>query len=140
MTAWAVTQTERFKAALMGAGVADWRSFHGTSNIPTWDAIFYGTPGRPANPYDRAGPYAHFSALAHVASIRTPTLILHGERDECVPVGQGYQFFRALRERGVPVEMTVYPRAGHGLKERAHQRDMLTRSVEWFCRHLRPGE
>jgi dipeptidyl aminopeptidase/acylaminoacyl peptidase len=82
------------------------------------------------------GPYAHFSPLTRVDHVRTPTLILHGERDECVPVGQGYQFFRALRDRGVPVEMTVYPRAGHGPRERAHVRDVATRTVEWLCKYL----
>lgn len=136
MSAWAVTQTDRFKAAVMGAGLADWRSFHGATNIPTWDAIFYGTVGQPADPYDVAGPYARFSPLTHIDRVRTPTLILHGERDECVPVGQGYQFFRALRDRGVPVEMTVYPRAGHGPRERAHVRDVAIRGVDWLCHYV----
>jgi len=136
MTAWAVTQTDRFKAAVMGAGIADWRSFHGVSNIPTWDALFYGSPGQPADPYEPAGPYARFSPLAHVGRARTPTLILHGEKDECVPVGQGYQFLRALRERGVPSAMTVYPRAGHGPRERAHQKDAATKAVDWFARYV----
>ncbi len=136
MTAWAVTQTDRFKAAVMGAGIADWRSFHGVTNIPTWDAIFYGPSGEPADPYAVAGPYAHFSPLTYIDRVRTPTLILHGECDECVPVGQGYQFFRALRDRGVPVEMTVYPRAGHGPRERAHVRDVATRTAEWLCTYL----
>ncbi len=136
MTAWAITQVDCFKAAVMGAGIADWRSFHGVSNISTWDALFYGTLGRPADPYDPDGPYERFTALAHLDRVTTPTLILHGERDECVPVGQGYQMLRALRDRGVTAEMTVYPRAGHGPRERAHQKDMQERGVAWFRRYL----
>jgi len=136
MSAWAITQSDRFKVAIVGAGIADWRSFHGTTNIPTWDAIFYGLPGHPADPYDLEGPYTRFSPLTHVDNARTPTLILHGEQDECVPVGQGYQLFRALRDQGTPAEMTVYPRAGHALKERAHLRDRYARMADWFNRYL----
>lgn len=138
MSAWAVTQTDRFKAAVMGAGIADWRSFHGGTNIPTWDALFYGAPGRPADPYDLSGPYARFSPLTHIDRVRTPTLILHGERDDCVPVGQGYQFLRALRDRGVPARLRVYPRARHGPTERAHARDIALKAVDWFAARLTP--
>ena len=139
MSAWAVTQTDRFKAAVMGAGIADWRSFHGVTNIPTWDALFYGAPGRPADPYDLSGPYVRFSPLTHIDRARTPTLILHGERDDCVPVGQGYQFLRALRDRGVPARLRIYPRAKHGPNERAHERDTARQAVDWFARYLTPG-
>jgi len=141
MTAWAVTRTNRFKAAVMGAGIADWRSFHGASNIPTWDALFYGDPAERerADPYDPAGPYARYSPITHVARVGAPTLVLHGERDTCVPVGQGYQFFRALRDRGVPAAMTVYPGAGHGPRLRAHVKDVQTRGVAWLCRYMGVG-
>lgn len=71
--------------------------------------------------------------------MRTPTLILHGERDIDVPLGQGLQFYRALRDRGVPVSMTVYPRAGHGPSERAQMRDVAERFVEWTARYLEGG-
>ncbi|MGH2346542.1 MAG: prolyl oligopeptidase family serine peptidase, partial [Chloroflexota bacterium] len=114
MAAWAVTQTDRFKAAMMGAGICDWRSFHGVSRLHAWDAAFHGTADKDADPYDPDGPYVRFSPITYVDRVRTPTLILHGERDEDVPIGQGLQFYRALRDRGVPVSMTVYPRAGHG--------------------------
>jgi len=66
-------------------------------------------------------------------------LILHGERDDCVPVGQGYQFLRALRDHGVPARLRVYPRAKHGPNERAHERDTALQAVDWFARYLMPG-
>lgn len=131
MTAWAVTQTDRFKAAVMGAGISDWLSFHGTSNLPTWDVQAY-----QADPYDPEGPFVRFSPITYVHQVKTPTLILHGEKDPYVPVGQAYQFLRALKELGVPVELVVYPREGHGILEKAHVRDQLERIVAWFEKTL----
>lgn len=131
MTAWAVTRTDRFKAAVMGAGISDWLSFHGTSNLPTWDAQAY-----QADPYDPEGPFVRFSPITYVHQVKTPTLILHGEKDPYVPVGQAYQFFRALKELGVPVELVIYPREGHGILEKAHVRDQLERIVAWFEKML----
>jgi dipeptidyl aminopeptidase/acylaminoacyl peptidase len=136
MSAWAVSQTGRFKAAVMGAGLSDWRSFHGVSRLHSWDALFYGRDGKDADPYDLDGPYTRFSAITFVDHVHTPTLILHGECDLDVPIGQGLQFYRALRDRGIPVSMTVYPRAGHGPSERAQMRDVALRFIEWVCRYL----
>jgi dipeptidyl aminopeptidase/acylaminoacyl peptidase len=138
MVAWAITQTARFKAAVMSCGIVDWRSFHGVSVLNTWDAIFYGPPGQPADAYDLAGPHARFSPLAYIDRVSTPTLILHGAADELVPVSQGYQFLRALRDHNVPSRLTVYPRAGHGFSERAHERDALTQTLDWFTTYLVP--
>ncbi len=105
LTAWAVTQSNRFKAAMMGAGISDWHNMHAQTNI---------ADGR----------------------VTTPTLILHGEDDPAVPVAQAYAFYRALRERNVPVELVVYPREGHGLNEKAHLRDAIERQLRWFERYL----
>ena len=131
MSAWAITQTDRFKAAMMGAGIANWRSFHGVSNLSTWDRRYL-----EADPYELGGPFDHFSPVMHIRNVRTPTLILHGEQDAYVPVGQAYEFFRALREHDVETELVVYPREGHGILETPHARDMLSRTVDWFERHL----
>lgn len=136
MTAWTITQTDRFKAAIMGAGIANWHSFHGVSNVPTWDRLFYSG----ANPHSLSGPFADFSAIFQVDRVRTPTLILHGEQDPCVPVGQGYEFFRALKDCGVETEMVVYPREGHGLSEKAHLRHLQERAIGWYRSHLNAQE
>lgn len=130
MTAWAVTQTARFRAAVMGAGISNWRSFHGVSDIPTWDELFH-----QAQAY-QPGPYERMSPVTYAARVCTPTLILHGEQDACVPVGQAYEFFRALKDHGIPVELVVYPREGHGIAEHKHLEDLYGRLGEWFVRHL----
>lgn len=131
LTAWAITQTQRFKAAVVGAGITDWLSFHGVSEIPTWDAAYL-----KATPYGGAA-YSARAPLTHIADVTTPTLMHHGEKDTCVPVGQAYQFHRALRERAVECQLRVYPREPHGLRERAHVKDMQEATVGWFVSHLK---
>jgi dipeptidyl aminopeptidase/acylaminoacyl peptidase len=132
MTAWAVTQTTRFKAAMMGAGVSDYHSFHAQTNIQDWDErILMATPN------EQPEVYRQHSAITHVKSVTTPTLIVHGEKDPCVPVNQAYAFYHALRELGVPVELAVYPREGHGFLERDHITDWTARMLRWMTTYLR---
>jgi dipeptidyl aminopeptidase/acylaminoacyl peptidase len=131
--AWAVSQTNRFRAAVMGAGISHWLSFHGKSSLADWDAIHYA-----ASPYEAEGPFQKFSPLSYFQNLQTPTLILHGEEDDDVPVEQAYAFFRALKDKGVPTELIVYPREDHGVKERQHLLDMSIRVLAWFKRYLTP--
>lgn len=134
MTAWAVTQTHRFKAGVMGAGPSDWGMMVMTSDLPTFEAVLAGS-----RPWDGVGPHraAEISPISYAANVQTPVLILHGKNDERVPVSQAVGFERALRERGVPVELVTYPREPHGIREQAHQRDILRRVVAWFDRWLK---
>ena len=131
IAAWAVSQTDRFKAAVMGAGISHWVSFHGKSCLAAWDELYYR-----CSPYEREGPYQDFSPVHHWERLNTPTLILHGEQDPDVPVEQGCLFFRALQDKGVPSELVVYPREGHGIAERAHVLDMSCRVLDWLGRYL----
>jgi dipeptidyl aminopeptidase/acylaminoacyl peptidase len=131
MTAWAVSQTARFQAAVVGAGITNWISFHGTADIPSWDRLFW-----QCDPHDWSSRYAKFSPMAHVRNVRTPTLIVHGRNDSCVPVSQSHEFYRALRDLAVPSELVIYPREGHSIQEKSHQRDLLTRVSSWFERWL----
>jgi dipeptidyl aminopeptidase/acylaminoacyl peptidase len=131
LTAWAITQTDRFAAAVAGASITNWYSFHGGTNIPGFDGQFIG-----AAPDELDGPYAWRSPLFACKNVRTPTLFVHGEQDPCCPVGQAFEMVRALRRRGVQTECAVYPREPHGFVEREHRRDMVDRSVGWFLSHL----
>ncbi len=128
MTMWAVTQTDRFKAAVTGMSISEWRSFHGVTEIQNWNKIYYAH----ADPHELDGKYRTFAPLAHVHNVKTPTLILHGEVDLVCPVDQAYQYYRALKELDVDVELCVYPREPHGWKEREHMRDIATRTMEWL--------
>ncbi len=131
MTAWAVSQTPRFKAAVMGAGISDYHSFHAQTNIRDWDMRFIA-----ADPNEQPEAYRARSAITYARQLTTPTLIIHGEQDVCVPVNQAYAFHYALRERNVPTELVVYPREGHGFTERAHGIDWEQRLVGWFKRYV----
>jgi dipeptidyl aminopeptidase/acylaminoacyl peptidase len=131
MTAWAVTQTARFKAANMGAGICDYHSFHAQTNIQDWDLRFIG-----ADPNEDPEAYRARSAITFVNKVTTPTLIVHGEKDICVPVNQAWAFYYALRERGVPVECAIYPRENHGFSERDHLNNLEERIIRWFKKYL----
>ncbi len=131
MTAWAITQTTRFKAAMMGAGVSDFHDFHALSNISDWDMRVLG-----ASPLEQHEIYRAHSAITYAGRVTTPTLILHGAEDICVPVNQAYAMYRALLERNVPTELVIYPREGHGPRERAHLVDLEERVLNWFKKYL----
>lgn len=127
MTAWTESQTARFKAAIVGAGLCNLVSFHGTTDIRDWHEAYFGAPL-----HEDAGRYWDHSALKYLSQVTTPTLILHGEKDERVPFAQGQEWFAALTRRGVSVEFVAYPREAHPIEERAHQRDLLTRVLAWY--------
>ena len=131
LTAWTITQTNMFKAAIMGAGLSNMISDHGQGDIPTANLLYY-----PGHPYDHLEDYWGSSPIRYVSQVRTPTLILHGDDDARVHPAQGMEFFRALKVLGVPVRFVRYPREKHGIEERAHQIDLMNRIIEWFDRHL----
>jgi len=131
MACWAVTQTDRFAAAIPEAVVTDWVSFHSTTNIGQFDRLYL-----QADPYDAQGDYTRRSPVYHAGKSRTPTLILHGEDDLCTPLSQAVEFYKALVEAGCETELVVYPREGHGWTEREHQIDSWNRTRDWLARHL----
>jgi dipeptidyl aminopeptidase/acylaminoacyl peptidase len=132
MAMWAPTQTTRFKAAVAGAGIVNWQSYYGQNRIQRWMIPFFG-----ASVYDDPQVYARSSAINFIKSHKTPTLVLHGERDSEVPAPQGYEFWRALRAQRVFSELVIYPDEGHAIRQREHRRDLLVRTLDWFTRYLR---
>lgn len=132
MSAWAITQTDRFAAAVPMACSSNWLSFHNTTNIGRFDELFLD-----ADPYEPEGAYFARSPIVHVRQAATPTLIVHGELDLCTPVGQAQELYQALADVGVEVELVIYPREGHGVQEWDHQIDLWQRVIAWFDRHLK---
>ncbi|WP_236795121.1 S9 family peptidase [Amycolatopsis sp. GM8] len=133
MAAWAVGQTTRFRAALMGAGISDWGMLAATGMYGRAEAALGGSHG-----WESPGPHPHdkLSPISYASRIRTPVLIVHGAADTNVPVSQGEYFHRALTNFGVEHEYVVYPRENHAIRERAHQLDLLNRTRAWFDRWL----
>ncbi len=136
MVAWAVTQTQRFKAAIMGAGISDFHGYHAQSNEQGWDERFLGQNEQPISQLTHPEIYRERSPITYAGRVTTPTLIVHGEKDACVPVAQAYAFHRALREKNVFSVLAVYPREGHGFRELKHQRDYQQRVLNWFKKYL----
>lgn len=132
MTAWVITQTTRFKAAAVGAGLTNLWSMWGTNDIPsTLDDYFSGSPWR------RFDAYLKRSPLAHVSKVTTPTLFLHGENDVRVPIGQAQEMYSALKRRDLKTQMVVYPRSGHGPNEPKFVLDIMQRHLEWAESYLK---
>jgi dipeptidyl aminopeptidase/acylaminoacyl peptidase len=134
MTFWTITQTDRFKAAIGHAGISDWYSFFGQSDIPgLMEYGFGGTPWTAREYYERWSP------IRYVDRVKTPIMITHGEQDRRVPIQQAEEYYRSLKKRGDEVTFVRYPREGHGITEPNHVIDLVHRQIEWFDKHLKPA-
>jgi dipeptidyl aminopeptidase/acylaminoacyl peptidase len=133
MTMWSVTQTNRFRAAVSGAGLANFLSYYGENKIDQWMIPFMG-----ATVYDDPELYAKMSPITFIKKVATPTLVIVGDSDGECPPPQSYEFWHALKTLGVPTELVIYPHEGHHFANPAHSRDVIERSVEWFNQYLVP--
>jgi dipeptidyl aminopeptidase/acylaminoacyl peptidase len=131
MTMWAVTQTHRFHAAVAGAGIANWQSYYGENLIDQWMIPYFGS-----SVYDDPAMYARSSPITYIKNVDTPTLVLVGDSDEECPSPQSYEFWHALKTRGVKTRLVIYPGEGHRFHKRENQNDVLTRTVDWFRENL----
>ena len=129
LTAFAINQTTRFRAASVGAGITNLVSYVGVADIPGFIGSYFG-----GEFWDAPKLWQDRSAVFRVKAVTTPTLIQHGENDLRVPISQGYELYTALKRRHVPVTMVVYPRQGHGVGEPRLQLDVMRRNLEWFER------
>jgi dipeptidyl aminopeptidase/acylaminoacyl peptidase len=132
MTMWAVTQTNRFKAAMAGAGLSNWQSYYGENLIDQWMIPFFGK-----SVYDDPDVYAKSSPINFIKHVKTPTLILVGDSDGEVPAPQSYEFWHALKTLGVETQFVVYEHEGHMFANPKHRRDVVERTLAWFDAHLR---
>ncbi len=132
MTMWTVTQTDRFRAAVAGAGIANWQSYYGQNLIGQWMIPFFG-----ASVYDNPEVYEKSSPIRFIKNVKTPTLVIAGERDAECPSSQSYEFWHALKTLGVPTKLIVYPGEGHMFVEPKHQVDRLEQTVAWFDKYLK---
>jgi dipeptidyl aminopeptidase/acylaminoacyl peptidase len=132
MTAWTLTQTNRFKAVMVGAGLTNMFSMYSTNDLQTVLEGYFG-----AQPWDDLeGYWTKTSAMAHIKKAKTPTLILHGAQDLRVPVGQAQELYMGLKKNNVPVQLVFFPREGHGLMEPRHQLDKMKREYAHFAKYV----
>lgn len=131
MTMFAITQTHRFRAAVAGAGLSNWKSYYGENSIDQWMIPYFG-----ASVYDDPAVYAKSSAINYIRNARTPTLIVVGDRDGECPAPQSFEFWHALRTMKVPVKLVVYANEGHGFSNPNDRRDVLERALAWFQQYM----
>ncbi len=132
-TAWAATRhSRRFAAGVMFAGISNQISKIGLTDTPQENQLVHWD----LNAYQNLDFFWDRSPLKYWNNARTPLLIAHGEKDQRVPTGQAYELYRALKYKGVPVQLVLYPREPHGLRERAHQLDFCRRAVAWYRKYL----
>ena len=131
ISCWLPVVDQRFKAAVAISPVTDFFSQHWNSNIGAWDSWYL--EGRPEEVLER---YRERSPVFFVDRVVTPTLLTAGTEDRCTPPGQAIEFHRALRERGVPTELAIYPGEGHGVRKFPAYLDLVTRITAWFERFM----
>ncbi|MBI2968428.1 MAG: S9 family peptidase, partial [Bacteroidetes bacterium] len=134
LSAWAATKhSQRFKAAMMGAGISDWISFVNTTDIIYENSLVHWNLWW----YDNMQLVWDRSPMAHINNAKTPTLIIHGEKDLRVPISQGEELYYGLKTKGIDVQLVKYKRQGHGISEREGQLDFMKRTLEWFEKYLK---
>jgi dienelactone hydrolase len=132
MTMWAVTQTNRFKAAVAAAGISDWLSYYGENGIDAWMIPYFG-----ASAYDDPAVYAQSSAINFMHNVKTPTFAYVGERDIECPAPQTQEFWHAMKAMNVPTSIMIYPGEGHGLRDPENLADAMQRTLAWFDKYLK---
>jgi dipeptidyl aminopeptidase/acylaminoacyl peptidase len=132
MTMWANTQTQRFKAAVAGAGIANWTSYYGQNGIDQWMIPFFG-----ASVYDDPAVYRASSPIEFIRQAKTPTLIYVGERDVECPAAQSLEYWHGLKSLDTPTQLMIYAGEGHHFRKPANLEDLRGRIVGWFEQHLK---
>lgn len=130
---WLITQTNIFKAAIPTAAITNIISYNYMTYYNQYEAMEWGVYPHQGNLMDTL---LQRSALRHVANAHTPTMLMHGENDNDVPIAEAEQFYIALKDVGTETVMVRYPREGHGIREPKHVVDSIDRSIKWYERHF----
>jgi len=133
LSSWLITQTSIFKAAIPSAAIINIISYNYMTYYNQYEEMAWGMRPHQGNLMDVLWER---SSLKHVAKVKTPTMMVHGENDNDVPIAEAEQFYIALRDVGVEAIMVRYPREGHGLREPKHVVDLMDRSHTWYEKHF----
>src|SRR5579862_4866268 len=133
LTNWIITRTDRFKAAIPTAGISNLITQNYVSYYHDYLAVEFGSFPHQGGVMDELWER---SAIRYVDKVKTPTMFIHGENDNDVPIAEAEQFYIALKDVGVETIMVRYPREGHGVRETKHVVDALDRSIAWYERHF----
>jgi dipeptidyl aminopeptidase/acylaminoacyl peptidase len=133
LTMWLITQTRMFRAAIPIAGIANLISYNYTTYYNQYEQMEF---GQLPHQDDLMNLMWERSALKHIAGVATPTMLMHGENDNDVPIAEAEQYFIALKDVGVETVFVRYPREGHGIRESGHVVDSLNRAIAWYEKHF----
>jgi len=131
ISAFLATHTDRFKAVSVGAGISDWMTYYVNTDITPFTRQYL-----KATPWDDPEIYARTSPISTIRQAKTPTLIQHGEADKRVPIPNGYELYRGLRDQNVPARMIVYSGFGHGITKPKSNRAVLQHNLDWFSHYV----
>jgi dipeptidyl aminopeptidase/acylaminoacyl peptidase len=133
LTMWLITQTRMFRAAIPIAGIANLISYNYMTYYNQYEQMEF---GQLPHQDDFMNIMWERSALKHIAGVATPTMLMHGENDNDVPIAEAEQYFVALKDVGVETVFVRYPREGHGIRESGHVVDSLNRAIAWYEKHF----
>src|SRR5262249_29766692 len=136
LTNWIITHTNRFAAAIAGAGISNWISDYGTADVPeTKKSEIFGTPWQSRS----AELLRRYSPITHVANAKTPTMFIHGESDLRVPIEQAEQMYTALKKQRVPAKFVRYSDSYHGGWAPWNSVHRLYQELKWWEKYLAPS-
>jgi dipeptidyl aminopeptidase/acylaminoacyl peptidase len=133
LSTWLITQTNIFKAAIPTAAITNIISYNYMTYYNQYEAMEWGTYPHQGTLMDTL---LQRSSIRHVAAAHTPTMLMHGENDNDVPIAEAEQFYIGLKDVGTPAVMVRYPREGHGIRESKHVVDSIDRSIRWYEKYF----
>jgi len=136
LSTWLITQSNIFKAAIPTAAITNIISYNYMTYYNQYEAMEWGTYPHQGTLMDTL---LQRSSIRHVANAHTPTMLMHGENDNDVPIAEAEQFYIALKDVGTEAVMVRYPREGHGIRESKHVVDQIDRSIRWYEKHFPPA-
>ena len=133
LSSWLITQSRIFKSSIPTAAIINLVSYNYTTYYNQYEQMTFGVFPHQGNLMDVLWER---SSLKHVANVATPTMLVHGENDNDVPLSEAEQFYIALKDVGVETVFIRYPREGHGIRESRHVIDWIQRSMRWHEQHF----
>jgi dipeptidyl aminopeptidase/acylaminoacyl peptidase len=131
ISAFLTTNTTRFKAISVGAGISNWVTYYVSTDIHPFTRQYL-----KATPWKDMAIYQKTSPMTNILKARTPTLIQHGEFDRRVPISDAYELLQGLQDNGVPVKLVVYKGFGHGISKPKEQLAAIWHNYQWFGKYV----
>jgi dipeptidyl aminopeptidase/acylaminoacyl peptidase len=131
ISAFLTTNTNRFKAISVGAGISNWVTYYVATDIHPFTRQYLKN-----TPWADMEIYRKTSGMTNIRQAKTPTLIQHGEFDRRVPIQNAYELFQGLQDVGVPTELVVYKGFGHGITKPKEQLAAMWHNWRWFGKYV----